>query len=324
MKTPLAAAVSLLAALHATSAEATVRLDLVRGDGADACADGARVEREVVRRLGQDPFASDPERFIEAVLSRDGPTWSAHVRIRDASGDLLGARTLASDAPTCDPLVEALALALALAIDPAADVADDAAAPPPSDSPPPPPPAAAETIPPRAPRHTTRHGVVVGVRAVGAWGVLPETSPGAALRAELSLSRRWRARLEGRWLSEAATGPNAGWRVGVTSAHAGVCAAPVLGPSLALDVCAALGVGAMHVSVDGAAGTNTGDHLWSVVEAGPRVRWRPVAWLELDADASAGAALVRHAFGVAGEAAPRFDPGVLSVSAGLGAAVALP
>lgn len=166
--------------------------------------------------------------------------------------------------------------------------------------------------------------VVVGLRAVGSWGVVPEASPGAALRAEVSLSRPWRARIEGRWLSEASTGPDAGWRIGVTSAHAGLCVAPALGRSLSLDVCAGLGVGAMRVSVDGAASMHTGDHPWAVVEAGPRLRWRPWSWIELDVDASAGAALVRRAFGVVGEAAPRFDPGVLSVNLGLGVAVALP
>jgi len=321
MKT-LPAAVSLLASLYAASAEGTVRLDIVRGDGADTCADGARVQREVIRRLGQDPFAHDPERFIEAVLSRGDREWSARVRIRDAAGALLGVRSLTSDAPTCEALTEALALSLALVIDPAAATPP----PPPPPAPPAPPPAvAAAACPPRAPQHAARRGVVVvGLRAVGSWGVVPEASPGAALRAEVSLSRRWRARIEGRWLSEASTGPNAGWRIGVTSAHAGLCVAPALGRSLSFDVCAGLGVGAMRVSVDGAASMHTGDHPWAVVEAGPRLRWRPWSWIELDVDASAGAALVRRGFGVVGEAAPRFDPGVLSVNLGLGVAVALP
>lgn len=315
---------ALTTSLHAASVDAAVRFDLVRDDGAERCADGAEVQREVSRRLGSDPFGAAPDRFIDATLSRTHDTWTARVRIRDLAGDPLGARTLTSDAPTCGPLTEALSLALVLLIDPTADLASPPPPPPPATPPPPDPAPPASAPPAPAPRAPRRGVVFVGLRALASWGVVPSVSPGVALRAEFALSRRWRARVEGRWLAESALTQAEVWRFGVTSAHAGVCVAPVAGDALALDVCAALAVGAMRVSIDGASTMRTGDHPWAAVEAGPRLRWRPARWIELDADVTAGAALVRRAFGVVGEPTARFEPGAVSLSAGVGAAVALP
>jgi len=133
------------------------RLELVRAEGAAVCAPAAAVARDVVARLGRDPFAADGERAFEVVLSRSESTWQAMIYLRVDGAEDDAVRLIESDAPDCEELVKSVALAIALAIAP------DAPAPrPPAPPPPPPPPprvpvAAREAPAPKLPPVTPLH-----------------------------------------------------------------------------------------------------------------------------------------------------------------------
>ncbi|MDO9015967.1 MAG: hypothetical protein Q8S73_44555 [Deltaproteobacteria bacterium] len=153
---------------------ASVRLAWVRGADADACPDGAWLRREVARRLRRDPFDDDGPRSFEAVVERASPGWRATLRVRDREGTLLGERTLTHDAERCDPIADASALAVALAVDPDALIDEPArtdASPPPA---PPPPPAEAATTEGATTEGATTGGGAPGGPVAGAgntrWG----------------------------------------------------------------------------------------------------------------------------------------------------------
>jgi hypothetical protein len=310
------AALALAAALAAARADAGVRLDLVRGDGAASCSDGADVQREVARRLADDPFTGAPDRFIEVVLARDGAgPWTARVRVRDAAGASLGARDLASDDATCGPLSEVVALTVALLVDPEAHAS-------------PPPPPAPVCPPPPPPRVVVRRvreaALAASAHAVVDTTVVPGTGLGAALRGEVALGRAWRIRLGATWFPAAnAERGGARFAVGATTARAGLCRNLADAGSLALDACADLNVGALHASVDGAVARRTGDFAWASAQLGARLRWRPLAALVIDADAAAVVPFVRRAFGVAGAADPVFESPAVGLAAALGVGVVL-
>lgn len=313
-------AAALAFALSTGRAEAGVRLDLVRGDGAESCSDGGDVQREVARHLPADAFGGTPERFIEVVLARDGAgPWTAQVRVRDPAGALLGARELSSDAATCGPLSDVVALTVALLIDP------DATAVP---APPIPPPPAPPVCPPPPPRVVVRRGrgvpLSVSIHAVVASGAIPGVAVGASLRTELTVARGWRVRLGATWLPASAVDlRGARFALGATTARAGLCRQLLGGEVVAVDACADLAAGALHVSVDGAAAQRTGDFAWLSAQAGARLRWRPTPALLIDADAAAVVPFLRHAFGVTGAPDAAYESPPVGFAAGLGVGVVL-
>ncbi|MFO0651248.1 MAG: hypothetical protein U0326_33800 [Polyangiales bacterium] len=314
----LAAILALAAALLAREAHAGVRLDLVRGDGAETCIDGAALQRELTRRLGETAFDGEVAQVIEVLLSREERRWTARLRQRDGRGALIVTRDLSSEAPTCGPLGDALALSLAILIDPEAPPA-----PPPTPEivsvcPPLPPPRRM----PRAPRHST-----VQLTAEGAlvWGVVPNVAPGVGLRTELALSRRWRVAVGVTAIPTVRVDvSSARFAFGWTAASAGACVALATSDALRFDACAAVRVGALHVSVDGAPAQNTGDRLWASADLEPRVRVRVLGPLVVTAGASVGVALTRASFGVVGARETVFEVSPVTVAGSLGAGVELP
>jgi hypothetical protein len=96
------------------------RLAWVRGEGAAGCVDGESLAGEVRARLGRDPFRGEVRQTIEGLVGRREGRWVAQLFDRDATGAAVGARELTSDAASCRALDPALALAIALAIDPEA------------------------------------------------------------------------------------------------------------------------------------------------------------------------------------------------------------
>ena len=53
----------------ADDAEATARLAWVRGPGAESCATGLELQKDVSRRLGRDAFAEPASRTIEGTVA---------------------------------------------------------------------------------------------------------------------------------------------------------------------------------------------------------------------------------------------------------------
>jgi hypothetical protein len=192
--------------LAGTSTRATpppdaVQLAWVRAEGAESCADSAAIARDVVRRLGRDPFRADATRRIEGMIARDGARWIARMYFRDSGGALTSFREIDSGAQACDSLSAAVGLAVALGIDPNAPqpvasapvAARDRADPAPTLTNLRPAPASMRqpaqrfgrrsTVPtlPRLRGLVRAHGGGVSIRGVGVLGALPTPSPGGML-----------------------------------------------------------------------------------------------------------------------------------------------
>lgn len=198
-----AAALAFACAVWCASArgESTARLDYRRDAGAEDCPDEAGLRRAVTERLGRDPFDDTSEsRFTVSITGSPGALVGRITREGDA-GQAEGVREL-SGRGSCSELVDALALALSLAINPELALGGPPAAPPPVERPTPPEPAPRADAAPRAattaaPRDTRFH-FALGPVVYGVAGASPEPTFGfggvlRVRRTDLSLS------LEGRY-----------------------------------------------------------------------------------------------------------------------------
>lgn len=117
-------------AARGRTAPKPVVLDYRRLAGAEACPTKAQLEAQVRDILGRPSFARGARRKVRCVLRGEGGTMEARVQLLDTrSGRVLGVRQLSAQGPGCEELGGAVALAIALAIDPLAK-------PPPPRSPP--------------------------------------------------------------------------------------------------------------------------------------------------------------------------------------------
>jgi hypothetical protein len=184
----LASTGAAMAKVRSTKPPAKVVLDYRRQAGAEACPTRPELESQVREILGRSPFARNAPRTVRCVLRGEGAGLAARVQLLDSrSGRVLGVRELTGTGPGCEELGGAVALAMALAIDPLArpprppPAATVTASPPlpPTPAPPPAatPPAAATAAPP--PTSTGAAGAAasaMGGGAVGASGA-PRTGP---------------------------------------------------------------------------------------------------------------------------------------------------
>ena len=141
----------------------SARLVYQRGRGAEACPNGAALAAEVIARLGYDPFADGAARTLEVTIALEGGALSARLALGAPETAQPSTHRLVSTALDCSVLHPALALAIALAIDPARALALDAA--PALRAPP----AAPSTVapPPVAPPPRTSAGGVAAPRPRG-------------------------------------------------------------------------------------------------------------------------------------------------------------
>jgi hypothetical protein len=193
-------------------AEPAGRLVYRRSTGAESCPDESALRRAVVARLGEDPFDDTRRPTFDVTISAPDGKWLGRVALVDATGLESGVREI-HEAADCVELVDALALGISLAINPALAEAKPVApvpAPPPAPAPAPTPSSEPKQAPP--PTSATNHGtretpppvpnepwrVGVGLMGLGSVGTAPDVSLGAAAlvrvrRGALSLS------LEGRY-----------------------------------------------------------------------------------------------------------------------------
>jgi hypothetical protein len=99
------------------------RLSFVRADNAADCIARPAIEREVTRRMGRDPFVGPARQWIEGVVESRGGYYEVQLFERDADGKTLGMRRLREGATDCHKLDDAVVLAIALIIDPTAQLA---------------------------------------------------------------------------------------------------------------------------------------------------------------------------------------------------------
>ena len=154
-------------AASTTRRHLSVSLSYQRRPGAGACPSEAELRREVKAILGYSPFVKSARTSLSCVLWTDAAAQHARIQLRDRrTKKLVGQRDLSTSGPGCEQLGSAVALAIALAVDPLAKPPprpEIAAAAPVVGSPPPPPVPA--TPPPRSP---TRAGSSTGGNRAGA------------------------------------------------------------------------------------------------------------------------------------------------------------
>lgn len=122
----------------------------VRAPGAESCIGPVALSQAVAQKLGRDAIAA-PSRSslaIEGHIERVDGAWRATLAVVTEAGEVQGLRELRSEAPDCRALDEAIALVMALLIEPGAALGPAHGAPPP---PAPATPRPAPAAPPAAP-----------------------------------------------------------------------------------------------------------------------------------------------------------------------------
>lgn len=231
-----------LAALFASCAPAlaqaepaAVKLDYVRGPGAETCPDDAGMRAAVRARLAYDPFRDGATTTVVTSVQARRKELRARIELRDAQGVVIGSRELVSPDSDCSELARAVALAIAIAIDPVSvlrvplpepsavivpPMLSEPAAPPspPATTLPPPPlpaPVATPAVPPPAaagPHLRATSAVLLGA------GPTPRLTPGA----RLGVGARWP-------LVSASVEASGLWPTSASSAQGDVRALVVLG-----------------------------------------------------------------------------------------------
>ncbi len=196
-------------------------LHWVREAGAQDCIDGRELARRVESKLRRPVFDAprDAELLVEGTAQRKGEGYRAALHTYDREGKPLGSREVLSERASCDELSEAVAVVLAVMIDPAGALHPPAPVPPAPEAPSEParePPAPEETHteqasppcpeqppPPAAPgAPSPRAEVSAFARATH--GHVPAFVWGGGVAFELELTRWGGVRLEGVMFAERA------------------------------------------------------------------------------------------------------------------------
>jgi hypothetical protein len=248
----VAVAMGLLAAaagtcVHPAHAREKTRVSLryERTAAASSCADEPGMRDAVAARLGYDPFVEGAGDRVTIAFDRRAGEWHARVELEDAAHTKKGSRALASHEKTCDELVSAVSLAVALAID--RESSSSAPAEPPRVLPAPAvepataPPEPARDAPPAAPEGPPPSGPPpVWFASAGGFvaaGVVPTVAFGPRLRAGVAWTR-WSVALDGVYVAPASEDSPRG------SVSASVLAGGVLpclrlaGEGFTIDACA--------------------------------------------------------------------------------------
>ncbi len=249
----------------------------VTGGRPDDCPDAAALAEDVRRRIGRDGLVEESSRQITVrfdAVRRARRT--ARLVLREV-GERDAVRTISQPGPGCAELADAVALAVALIIDPDAALRPPASAPPPplatptlvcpvaecptcAVCPPPPPPAPPLPAPrplPAPPAPT----IWLRVTGGSSLGLDPSPSVSVGLSLDVGLSRRWGLQVGALLVP---THPTDDGIVGVgrTFARAGACHDWAPGP-VRLGLCAGAMGGAVHLSALSLQPVEPGDRFWA-------------------------------------------------------------
>jgi hypothetical protein len=263
----VALALALLAAAPAARAGEPVRLHWVRAEGAGTCIDPAALEERVRERLGSDPFDARATRSIEGVVRHAGEGWEAELAVRAHPGDLEPPlRALKSQAKDCESLSEAVVLAVALAIDPAAAFSAAKPAPPAPAPPPPPAPVAVATVS-EAPAASAPAGRAE-LALAGQAGLLPRASLGAALVAAATVSDHLELALRAQIFPAVEVQGAPSYAIGLASGDVRLCARMPRAARVAFVACGGPAVGVMTAALLAGDRAQPGDRAWVAAELG--------------------------------------------------------
>jgi hypothetical protein len=307
----------------------------------ESCPDEGALRREVERRVGGGSFVDDGARVI---VVRYRPAWRgrrrAQVAVREGPGPA-AVRELALDGPGCDDLAEAIALAVALVIDP------DAALRPLSPPPPPRPPlpeAAAPTCPevpraqcpacaacpappPSAPVGPPRPGLVrrptwIALTGGLVVGVAPAPAPDVGFTVLLPLRGALGLGLGASYMPPVATSDGAA-SVGRTVARVGACLDTA--PSwIQVGGCAGALAGVLHLAALALVPVAPGDRVWLGASAEAHARLLPGDRWVISLQARVVVPLLTWAPRVEGAPSPSFSPPPVAFEADLAVGVRLP
>lgn len=241
---------------------------------APSCIDQAHLQAAVEARLRRGVFDSDgaAEFVIRGGVSRDSGGWRALVRVWDAQGKYLGDREVASEAPTCAQLGEALGLVLAMIIESPRDHVSLHLPPPP---PPPPPPAAAAApvSVPSPPPHPIPPGppwrLDSAISAMAGWGVLPNAAYGWKLASSIARGTPRASISLGMWHDVAASLNDIDVRASAWQAGAGVCPIAWASSRWELSACGAISAGQATGRGEGLAVSRSAQPWFVHAEVGP-------------------------------------------------------
>ncbi len=249
--------------------------------------------RAAIERLLGKPLASSLGRDVQArglVQKSEGGNWELQVSL--AVGEHTEQDRLV--AKKCQALADAMALKVALAIDPLA-VADAVQRPEP---------AHADAPPPEIPSQPARAAVApnerLALRLVGGVGLgpLPGATPGAGVYGSLQLSS-FRVELGGEafWggVARYSALENVGADLGVFMAAARGCATPG-NERWTLPLCGGFELGIMHGKGFGVDATNDTSSVWGGVVLGPAVRFKIARRLALWGEADVQFTLLKPEF----------------------------
>lgn len=284
------ALVALPAAGWGDPVPATVRLAWVRGADADACPDGAWLRDEVTRRLRRDPFDDEGPRSIEAVVDRTEGGWRAVLRVRDRWGALLGERTLTREGDRCEPIVEASALAVALAVDPDAVIDETPRPTTPAPRPARRPRRPIAPPPPPAPSMTVAFGAQGGV----AFGLTPSAAPVVGFGVAVELSPVWSLRGHAD-LAPSLASDDPHFAFGFTRLVGLGCVDPVSG-TFGVSLCLGGSGAVIHAAARDVYAREAGDRIWLGATAAARVQWNPSRRFFVGLRADLSVAVLRASF----------------------------
>jgi hypothetical protein len=205
-------------AARPTSAGATpsARLVYSRTTEAASCPDESELRSAVATRFGYDPFFPSARQAVIVQISRQRARYIARVQLLDEQGITHGARELSSDHRDCSEIFDAVALAIAIALDaaskstPPSEPAQESPAPPaPAPAVTAQPTASSEPMPPSSPapspsseaRGSARPALLprllvdVGIDALGSVGMVPSPTPGMSIFAR-GRAKSWSLSIE--------------------------------------------------------------------------------------------------------------------------------
>lgn len=303
----------------------TAALSWVRAIDAERCVGAIGLEEDLKARVGYDPFvaARPVDRQLSGFITRSSAArggFEAEIVVRDEAGAILGSRKLRSAEADCRSLGEAVAVTMALALEPFTrdTTARDPFASAPAEAPPSPPAARAAT----APRATTSRATIV---ASGSTGLVPGPALGIGLRVLGRVHDRLELGVSARYLPERAA--EGGLSFALASGAVEGCVVPWLGAGM-LSVtrwCAAVHGGAFHVFVAPGALSplEVGTFPWLGAETGPSVTIPLFGALRLDAGIAVVVPIVRRQAFLRGESAPVWEQATVGGVAEIGVGASL-
>jgi len=276
---------------------ASARLEVTKGAGAEHCVDGPSLSRAVEKRLQRRAFREDVPAtlHLKIAITHDAAGWSALLTMRDGTDAFLGRRRLVTEAADCSALDDSLALVVALLVDsppsPAVEevepslVHETASQKPPPQATPTdpalgstPPPALSESAATEAPRENESAirlprdtpaarepwRIQLAAEGVGAIGILPGFAPGIELGIGAKAPRLPELRLFAGWYGpreQRRAEQDAGARFDALYLGFEVCPfEPTLGISQ-WTICAGQSVGRLRAAAFGFDENTTSDHL---------------------------------------------------------------